>query len=368
MTKLKYNFGGDNVKQRKGRETFRKVITSDELISQINPINKELMERFLKNFSTKSAPSSVVNYRSNYNILFCWNLLYNENKSFIDFKKYELMDFFDFCLSELKWGPNRYAQMRSSLMSLSDWIENVYDEKYPNFRNIVKKMDRLPKTTVRKKSVFKKPELDKLMNWLGDLDKPNEQCLLALIMASGSRASELVRFTTSMIDENHTAFEGLFLETTEDIKVKGRGVNGKYIPRYIIKDIFLPYYKKWLPVRKQIMEENNQNHNFIFIKQNGEPAAVSTIRSWMEKWDDALDKHWYPHAGRHFWTSYLISIGLEKQLIQELQNWSSDQLVDIYNDNSAKDVKWKGLSKLRAELDRISFEEELNEIENNDED
>lgn len=350
--------------RRKGRETYRNVITSPELIEQINPENKKLVDRFLKNFATKRSPNSVVSYKSNLNIFFCYNVIYNDNKFFIDLKKYDLMDFFDFCCTELKWGSNRYAQMHSCLSSFSTWIENIYDERYPTFRNLLPKIEKLPKEAVRKKSVFKKEELDNLMEWLGKQEKVNEQCLLALIMSSGSRASELLRFTTDMIDENHTAFDGLFLETTEDIRVKGRGVNGKYIPRYLIKDIFLPYYKKWLPVREKIMKETGKTHNYIFIRSDGEPALVSTIRSWMEKWDDALDKHWYPHAGRHFWCSYLLSIGLEKQLVQELQAWSSDALVDIYNDNTAKDMKWKGLEKLRIALEQESLREELDEIEN----
>lgn len=350
--------------KRKGRETFRNIITSPELITQINQENKKLVDRFLKNFATRRAASSVISYRSNLNIFFCWNLLYNDNKFFIDIKKYELMDFFDFAVTELKWkGSNRYAQMHSCLSSFSTWIENILDEKYPTFRNLLPKIEKLPKAAVRKKSIFSKEELDNLMNWLGEKEKVNEQCLLALIMSSGSRASELLRFTTDMIDENHTAFEGLFLETTEDIRVKGRGVHGKYIPRYIIKDIFLPYYYKWLPIREQIMKNNKKDHNFIFIRNDGEPALISTIRSWMEKWDDVLDKHWYPHAGRHFWTTYLLSIGLEKELIQELQKWSSDALVDIYNDATAKDRKWKNLDKLKAALEAESFKEELEEIE-----
>ena len=188
------------------------------------------------------------------------------------------------------------------------------------------------------------------MKWIDEKGLVNEECLLALIMASGSRASELIRFKTTMIDENHTAFDGLFLETTEEIKVKGRGVNGKYIPRYIIKDMFLPYYKKWLPKRNRIMEENGVSHDFIFIKKDGSPAELGTIRSWMNKWDNVLNSHWYPHAGRHFWCSYLMQIGLEKQLVQELQSWSSDTLVDIYNDNTAKDMKWKSLYKLKDAL------------------
>jgi site-specific recombinase XerD len=352
--------------RRKGRETYRKVITSPELIEQINPQNKMLVDRFLKNFATKRSPNSVISYRSNLNIFFTWNLLFNDNEFYIDLKKFNLLDFFDFCCTELKWGSNRYAQMHSCLSSFSTFIENIYDERYPMFRNLLPKIEKLPKETVRKKSVFKKDELDHLMDCLGKQEKIQEQCLLALIMSSGSRASELLRFTTDMIDENHTAFDGLFLETTEDIRVKGRGVNGKYIPRYLIKDIFLPYYKKWLPIREQIVKETGKDHNFIFIRSDGEPAVLSTIRSWMEKWDDVLDKHWYPHAGRHFWCSYLLSIGLEKQLVQELQAWSSDALVDIYNDNTAKDMKWKGLDKLRAALEQESLKEELDEIENSD--
>ncbi len=350
---------------RKGRETFRNIITSPELIEQINPENKKLADRFLKNFATKRSPGSVINYRSNLNIFLTWNLLYNDNEFFINIKKYSLIDFFDFAVMELKWGSARYANMHSCLSSFSTWIENIMDDQYPNFRNLLPKIEKLPKSAVRKKSVFSKEELDNLMNWLGEKEKINEQCLLALIMASGSRASELLRFTIDMIDENHTAFEGLFLETTEDIRVKGRGVNGKYIPRYIIKDIFLPYYYKWLPIREQIMKDNKKDHNFIFVRSDGEPAQVSTIRSWMNKWDDILDKHWYPHAGRHFWTTYLLNIGLEKELIQELQKWSSDALVDIYNDATAKDRKWKNLDKLRAVLEAESFKEELEEIEKN---
>lgn len=349
--------------RRKGRETFRNVITSPELIQQINPENQKIVDRFLKNFATKRAPSSVVNYRSNLNIFFSWNLLYNDNGFFIEIKKYNLIDFFDFGVTELKWGSNRYKQMHSSLSSFSTWIENILDEKYPTFRNLLPKIEKLPDVAARKKSIFSKGELDGLLNWLGEQGKANEQCLLALIMSSGSRASELLRFTTDMIDENHTAFEDLFLETTDEIRVKGMGVHGKHIPRYIIKDIFLPYYNKWLPIREQLMKNCNTDHNFIFIRNDGEPALVSTIRSWMERWDDALDKHWYPHAGRHFWTTYLLGIGLEKELIQELQKWSSDAMVDIYNDATAKDRNWKSLDKLRVALETESFKEELDEIE-----
>lgn len=335
-----------------GRKTFRKVITSPELINEINPQNKMLMERFLKNFATKRSPKTVVVYRSNLQMFLCWNVEHNDNKFFIDIKKYELMDFFDYCVTELQWSPNRYAQCHSCLSSFSTFIENIYDEKYPLFRNLLPKIEKLPKETVRKKSIFTKEELDNLMDWLGKNDKVNEQCLLATMMASGARISELGRFTVSMIDENHTAFEDLFLETTEEMQVKGRGTTGKHITRYLIKDLFLPYYKKWLPIRERIMNENNKHHDYVFVKSNGDPATVSTFNGWMEKWDDVLDKHLYAHSIRHFWTTYLLGIGLEKEFVQSLQNWSSDTLVDLYNDATIKDRQWKNLDKLKKALEK----------------
>ena len=347
--------------KRKGRKTFRKVITSPEVIEQINPENVKLMERFLKNLSTKRSPNTVTVYRSNLNIFFCYNVLYGDNEFFVDIKKYNLLDFFDYCVTELKWGSARYSQMHSCLSSFSAFIENIYDERYPLFRNLLPKIEKLPKETVRKKSVFTKEELDKLMNWLGEKGRINEQCLLAIMMASGARISELGRFTVSMIDENNTAFEGLFLETTEEMQVKGRGVNGKRITRYLIKDLFLPYYKKWLPIREQIMKENDKNHDYIFIRNDGEPATVSTFRGWMEKWDDVLDKHLYAHSIRHFWTTYLLGVGLEKEFVQELQDWSSDTLVNLYNDATIKDRKWKSLGKLKDALEKESSQEELGE-------
>ena len=336
-----------------GRKTFRKVITSDELIASINKENVKLMERFLKNFATKRSPKSVTVYKSNLQMFFCWNVEFNDNLFFVDFKKYMLLDFFDYCCAELKWSSARYSQMHSCLSSFSTFIEDIYDEQYPNFRNLLPKIEKLPKEVVRKKSIFTKEELDGLMTKLGEEDRIQEQCLLALMMSSGSRASELGRFTVDIIDENNTAFEDLFLETTEEVRVKGRGVNGKSLIRYILKDTFLPYYRKWLPIREQIMKENNQSHNHIFINKNGEPATAITFRGWAERWNDYLDKPFYIHSIRHWYTTHLVStIGLEQELVQEIIGWTSSDMVAIYNDSTAKDRKWKGLEKLKVAIEK----------------
>lgn len=341
-----------------GRETFRKVITSQELTEQINTKNIKLMERYLKNFATKRSPKSVVVYRSNLIIFFTWNLLENDNIFFTDLKKIELADFFDYCITELKWNANRFHQMHSCLSSFSAWIENYFDEEYPMFRNLLPKIEKPTKEAVREKTVLQKEDIDKIFSVLEEENKIQEQCLLALAISCGARVSELASFTTDLIDEDSVVFDGLFLETTSKIRTKGRGVNGKMLTKYILKDIFLPYYKKWLEIRRKIMEENNQEHDYIFIVKDGSPASADRLRDWIGNWSDIVGKPCYPHNFRHYNITFLKSLDIEDDLIVYLTGWAEGTghtMISIYNDMTAKDRSWKNLDKLAQALEQTSL-------------
>lgn len=348
--------GGDSVAKSVNRQTYRKVITSDDLIKQINPENVKLMNRFLKNFANKRSPKSVIVYRSNLNIFFTWNLLENSNKSFIDIKKLEMLDFFDYALSELRWSPNRFHQMHSSLSSFSNWIENYLDDidEYKNFRNIVKKIEKPTKENVREKTVLQQKDVDKIFNVLKEENKVQEQCLLALAISCGARVSELAQFTTSLIDENNTIFDGLFLETTEKIRTKGSGTMGKRIKKYILKDAFLPYYHEWLIEREKVLEKTGQDHDYLFVTKEGHPANADRLRDWMGSWGNIIDQPSYPHMYRHRQITYLREIGVEDDLIVYLTGWaegSGHNMIAIYDDTEVKDKQWKSLNKLKAALE-----------------
>jgi integrase len=336
-----------------GRKTFRKIITSDELISQINPENIKLMDRFLKNFATKRSPKSVVVYKSNLQIFFCWNVENNDNKLFTDIRKIEMLDFFDFALSELKWSPNRFAQCHSSLSSFSDWIENFYDEEYPMFRNLLPKIEKPTKEAVREKTVLQKEEVDKIFLSLEEDGKIQEQCLLALAISCGARVSELASFTIDLIDEENVVFDGLFLETTNKIRTKGRGVTGKMLKKYILKDMFLPYYHKWLIEREAILKETGQEHDFIFITRDGKPANADRLRDWIGAFSDIVDKPLYPHSLRHYQISLLKRLEIDDDLIVYLTGWAEGTghtMIAIYNDNELKDTKFACLDNLKTAL------------------
>ena len=338
-----------------GRKTFRKVITSPELTAQINKDNIKLMERFLKNFATKRSPKSVTVYRSNLTMFLTWNLLYNENKLFTDIRKIEYADFFDFCVSELKWNANRYHQCHSSLSSFSSWIENYFDEDYPQFRNLLPKIEKPSKEAIREKTVLKEEDIDKIFEALETENRVQEQCLLALAISCGARVSELAQFTLALIDEENSVFEGLFLETTEKIRTKGSGVQGKMLKKYILKDMFLPYYSKWLVEREEIMSKTNQDHDSIFITKDGNPANADRLRDWIGTWGDIVGQPIYPHSLRHYQISLLKRLEIDDDLIVYLTGWAEGTghtMISIYNDNELIDTQFACLDNLKNFLNK----------------
>jgi site-specific recombinase XerD len=336
------------------RKTYRKIITSEELTAQINPKNKQLIERFLKEKNTRCSDGTIVGYASDLNMFFTWNMLENENKFYVDIKKIELSFFFSYCVDELHWGSGRFGRMKSCLSSLSNFIEKYYDEIYPNFRNVIlKAIESMPKNAVREKTVLSEKQVDDLLLYLKTtLNKPQEACLLALAIGSGARMSELLRFNPSIIDENNLAFEGMFIETLKDIKTKGRTKTGKMMKKYIIKDVFMPYYKDWMDERKKVMEANGQAHDSLFIRKDGRPATEGALRGWIVKWETFLQVPFYPHCLRHYIVSHLTRLGLSSDFIVEIMGWGTAEMYKVYNDVTAKEREWKGLDKLKTHLEK----------------
>jgi site-specific recombinase XerD len=333
------------------RKTFRKIITSPDLIEQINPKNRMLMKKFLKYKNAKCSDTTIISYESDLNIYFCYNLVENENKFFIETKKLEMSDFFDYGLMELKWSGNRYLRMRSLMNSFSDFIVDFMDEDYPGFKNIVNKsVEKVEKIPVRKKTVILPDQVYSLRDTLISNGELQQATYLMLLAASGARISESLRIDVDMIDEGHTAFEDLFLETTSDIKTKGHGKTGTMMSRFIIKDVFLPMYKQWIPLREEIIKSNGKEHSQMFIKDNGDPITLAVVRTWIRKWENILGLNLYAHAMRHFIVSDLTRKGCSSDFIVAVMKWKSSDMYHIYNDIEDKDKKWKDVGKLKEAL------------------
>jgi integrase len=329
------------------RKTFRRIITSPELIDKILPENKKLVEKFLREKSSRVSETTIENYQSDANIFFVWNYLENSNKLFTDIKKLEIADFFSFATSELRWGSSRANRVRSFLSSLSIFIEKFFDSEYPNFKNLIlKTIESVPKELRREKTILSEEQVNDLLKHLSETDK-QKACFIALAVYSGARFSELLRFTTDLIDENYTAFEGIFLETTKQIKTKGRGKSGKLLHKYILADKFLPYYREWLEERSKVIERTGQEHLHLFIRPDGLPANNGTARSWIASIDKYLGINFYIHSCRHYLCTELTRKKIPQPFIQFLFGWSSSEMYSIYNDLTAKDQTWDELNNLK---------------------
>lgn len=334
------------------RETFKKKITSEEYEPFLNQTNEKLFKKFLKYKDATCADTTIKNYRSDLKIFATWNYLESDNEDYFNIKRIDMADFFNYAVLELKWGSARYGRMRSCLSSLGAYIKKFYYEDYPQFDNYINDViDPLPKLAVREKTILTIEQVEDLKRYLiEDVQSKRETCLLALAISSGARISELLRFDIDLIDETNTFFDDIFIRTTSKIKTKGFGKLGEPKHKFIIKDLFLPYYHEWLVERAEIMEKTGQVHNKLFIKDDGTPIKVSTANSWKDKWDKYLDVPVYFHAFRHYITTYLSRVGLEQELIVHIMGWKSADMYRIYNDLSAEDKEWKTLDKLKDAL------------------
>lgn len=316
------------------RSTQYNKITTPELIEKINPENKRLVDDFLMYLrSIERSEGTIKSYKNDLDIFFVWNLQNNKNKYFPELSKRDIISYQNWLLTENKNSPARIRRLKSTLSSLSNYIENLLDDEIENFRGIIRKVENPPKRTVREKSVFTEEEMQTLLDSLVEKKEYQKACFVSLAMNCGNRKSELLRFKVDFFDDEHIIFGALY-KTPEKIQTKGRG-KGKFLHRYVLLKPFKPYLDLWLNQRKELGIESE----WLFVKdmENGEytQLPITTIDSWAKTFSRHFDKRWYPHAMRHFFTTGLKKANIPDSVIQEIIGWESAEMIKIYSDISA---------------------------------
>ena len=342
-----------------GRKTQYNNITTPELIAQINDDNKYIQHEFVEYLqSIDRAGSTIDQYQSDLNIFFVWNLLNNNNKEFTTISKREFAKFQNYGLNDLGWSPKRIRRVKSVISSLSNFIEDIMDEEegYEGYKSVIRKIENPANEAVREKTVFEPEELQKLLDYLVEEGQYKKACLVALAMYSGRRKAELPRFKVSYFEDKNVMFGSLY-KTDEKVQTKGRGKNGKMLYLYVLKHQFDPYLKLWLDYRK----ENNINSVWLFPDNNDEnkPISTYTLDSWTDSFSKILNKDFYWHSLRHFFTTELSKQNIPDSVIQDIVGWESAEMCKLYNDTTIDDnlgkyfgedgikkVKSKGLSDL----------------------
>lgn len=312
-------------KRKEGRSTVYNEITSPEKLEQVNEENKQLEEDFLEHLaSTDRAKTTIEQYRAILHIFWCWNLDNNKNKSFINLTKREVARFQNHSLNVWGWSPKRIRMVKSVMRSMENYIVDILDEEYPDYKKIWNKIESPVNEFVREKSVFTMEELQPLLDYLVENKEYMKACVLSLILNSGRRKAEIVLFKASYFKDEYLICEGALYKSPEKIKTKGRGQRGKMLYVYTLAKPFKPYLDLWLAERERL----GITSDWLFPKyKNGEwideHIQTSTIDSYAKTFSAIIGKNWYAHSGRHGFVSELARHGIPDGVIKDIVGWSS---------------------------------------------
>ena len=340
------------------RKTKMSDRVTDEEMAKVNPDNLDLLEDFIEYLeSVDRADGTITNYTSDIRICFVWALHNAKNKFFVDFTKRDIIKYQNYLLNTLKLSSARVRRLRASLSSMSNYIENILDDEYEDFRNIISKIEAPTQTPVREKTILTDEQAQSLLDHLVEKEQYQQACVFALAWASGARKSELLRFKIEHFDEENIMYGSLY-KTNDKIKTKGRGTGGKMIHKYILIGKFKPYFDLWMAERERLEVDCEE---LFVIQRRGVWGAMkeSSLNTYTNHFSKFLDEKFYFHCMRHNFTTGLSQAGIPAEVIKNLVGWESVEMVSIYNDTDVddelgkyfgeggiKEAKTKGLSDL----------------------
>lgn len=317
----------------------RSTVYNDHLTQDwdlVSDQNKRLVADFIKYCkSNDKSPQTLKQYEEWLKVFFCWNYKENEDKFFIKLKKRDFVYYFGWC-RELNMSANRIASLKSVLSSLSSEIELLYEDEYPNFHNQLRGLAPVHISTVREKTVISNEEMVKMLQGLVDSKMYQEACYLALACASGSRKAELLQMRPDFFIPEREVFDG-YMYCTPSIRTKGRGKQGKILKKYVIKELFRPFFDKWMEEREKLGVKSE----YLFVtKKKGEyiPATISTANSIAEKISNKFGVDYYSHSSRHFFCTYLKRMKLPDDVITQIFGWASADMIQTYSDISEEEI------------------------------
>ena len=242
-----------------------------------------------------------------------------------------MVAFQNYLINVNKNSSARVRRIKATLSSLSNYIENVCDDEYPNFRNIIHKIESPPQNPVREKTVWEESELNDLLDKLTELGKYGMACFVALAMFSGRRKAELCRFRVSDFSDDKLVCDGALYKSSP-ILSKGRG-GGKSINCYTLAKKFKPYLDRWLKYR----EENGIESEWLFPRFDDpkEQIRKSNGDSWALTLQRLTGRNFYFHSLRHYFTTELSRAGIPDSVIQSIMAWESADMVNVYKDIDA---------------------------------
>lgn len=322
--------------RKNGRKTVYNKIYNDADWAKVNPQNKELFEEWKQYLqSTDKSQGTIDQYSNDLRILLIFLMQKCNNKFVIDLNKRDIIKFQGHSLNVWGHSSNRVRRLRACLSSLSNFVENIMDDLYPEFRNIVNKIEAPSNKPVREKTILSEEQVKMLLDELVETKQYQKACAFALAANSGARLSELVRFKVDYFKDEHL-LNGSYYKTPEKIRIKGRGKNGDEIHKFVFKQGFQEYLDLWLAEREHLGIDTEE----LFVKRSeGEWVGASddTLSSWTNSFSKILGVDFYFHSLRHYLTTKLRANNIPDKIIKDFFGWKSIDMIEIYDDNDSED-------------------------------
>lgn len=313
------------------RKTKMNDLTSPELLAQVNPENQKLKKEFLRYLkSMKRSQGTINGYSHDLDTFFVFLLQECGNKSILQCTIRDFVNFQGHLLEDNENSPARVRRVKASISSFSNAIELLYADEYPNFRNLIRKVESPANAPVREKTVLTQEQIDTLLQELTHRQQYEKACCFALAAYSGRRKAELFRFKVSDFRDENVVYGTLY--KSAPINTKGRS-GGKKIPCYTLKKQFQPYLDAWMASREQMGLQSE----WLFPDPENPSAArdPQIMNSWVRTASSILGVDVYAHSFRHAFVTYLMSLGLPNQVVVSIMQWektSGDAMLAIYND------------------------------------
>jgi len=317
------------------RSTVYHRIVSPEKWESVSQKNKDLLNEFLNYLrSANKSPATIAQYEAQLRTFFVFMLERCENKFFVDLKKREFVKYFGYLTNELEVSPNRICSIRAVLSSLSNFIERIMDEDYPQFRNLVKVLEPVDKAFVRERPVLTMDQIKECLEKLEADKKYQVAACLAVLAASGMRKSEIIQMKMEYFEKDRLIYNGLAYET-DKIRTKGRGKAGKVVTRIVFRNLVdLDHY---IDLWRKKREELGIKDEWMFVVYHDgsyEQATQSTINSFARTIGRYLGEDFFVHNVRHTTSTALELAGYPIDVVQTIFRWADPKMVKYYSNIS----------------------------------
>ena len=315
------------------------------------------------------SPNTIDKYDNAVRIFFSWNYDENNDKLFVDLMNRDFTQYIAYIKKVVKAGSRRAALYKSSLVSLSKYIEKEYEDIYPLFKNKAKNIELYSGAPRHPKIIISPEELQSMLNKLVELKEYQAACWLALLAYSGCRRAEGIQVKTAWFTKEYEHFpEPYTMYKTPPIRTKGKGEEGKVIPKYIFKLAFQPYLDLWMQERERL--GITSEHLFVCIRRDKiyEPTT-DTATEFAHKIRRIFGNGFHNHCMRHYFATDLRNRHFPNNIILMIVKWENESMINHYDDtddDKALDEYFKSLiekkdaptkEELMSQLSQLTAEE-----------